>query len=303
MQFVSALITFAFLALLYIGFSAADIVAGDMWQNIIRLLIGSLLTVAGYPLVYLFERVFNLVSNQRLQELCNTSNQLVRQLEQKAPGTFQHSLQVMNMADAVARAIDENPDFLRAAALYHDIGKVNNPMCFVENEFSLGQDEHKYHSELSPLQSAHDIIRHVEDGVLIAKKHRLPQLIIDFITTHHGTTTVRYFYDKFLKEGGDPERIDEFRYTGRKPKSKSQIILMLCDSIEAASRTLKGNNDPETYSRFVEGIVAGKMQEGQFDDAEISISELNIVKETLKQYIAQLNHERIAYPKSKLNKR
>lgn len=303
MQFISALITFAMLALLYIGFSAADVVAGEMGQNIVRLLIGSLLTVAGYPLVYLFERVFNLVSNSRLQELCNTSNQLVRQLEQKAPGTFQHSLQVMNMVDAVARAIDENPDLLRAAALYHDIGKINNPMCFVENEFLLGQDEHKYHSELSPLQSAHDIIRHVEDGVMIARKHRLPQLIIDFIVSHHGTTTVRYFYDKFLKEGGDPERIQEFRYTGKRPKTKAQIILMLCDSIEAASRTLKGNNDPETYSRFVEGIVAGKMQEGQFDDAEISISELNIVKETLKQYIAQLNHERIAYPKSKLNKR
>ena len=138
---------------------------------------------------------------------------------------------------------------------------------------------------------------------VVAVKYGSIVKIIDFIVSHHGTTTVRYFYDKFLKEGGDPERIQEFRYNGRKPKTKSQIILMLCDSIEAASRTLKGNNDPETYSRFVEGIVAGKMQEGQFDDAEISISELNIVKETLKQYIAQLNHERIAYPKSKLNKR
>lgn len=299
MLFVSALISFGILSITYLGFVAADIVAGNVWQNIFKLFVGSLLTVAGYPMVYLFERIFNLVSNSRLQELSNTSNQLIRRLEQKAPGTFQHSLQVMNMADAVARAIDENPDLLRAAALYHDIGKVNNPMCFVENEFSLGQDEPKYHADLSPLQSAHDIIRHVQDGVEIAKKNHLPQLIVDFISTHHGTTTVRYFYDKFVREGGDPERIQEFKYSGMKPKSKSQIILMLCDSIEAASRTLKGN-DPDTYSRFVEGIVAGKMQEGQFDDADISISELNIVKETLKQYIAQLNHERIAYPKSKI---
>lgn len=302
-QFLAAMITFAILACVYLGFRAADVVSGSVWGVLMALFAGSLLTVAGYPLVFLFERIFNLVSNSRLIELCDTSNPLIRTLEQKAPGTFQHSLQVMNMADAVARAIGINPDLIRAGALYHDIGKTCNPLCFVENESLLNQDEeHKYHSGLTPLQSAHDIKRHVDDGIEIAQKHHMPQLIVDFIATHHGTTLVRFFYNKFLKEGGDPALAPEFRYNGRKPVTKAQIVLMLCDSVEAASRTVR-ENTPKAYSDFVEGIVAGKMDEGQFDNADITISELNTVKETLKQYLAQLNHERIAYPKNKSNKK
>lgn len=302
-QFVAAMITFAVLACIYLGFRAADAVSGEVWGVLIALFAGSLLTVAGYPLVYLFERIFNLVSNARLIELCDTSNPLIRALEQKAPGTFQHSLQVMNMADAVARAVHINPDLIRAGALYHDIGKTPNPQCFVENESLLNKEEsQKYHSGLTPLQSAHDIKRHVTDGIEIAQKNHMPQLIVDFIATHHGTTVVRFFYNKFLKEGGDPALESEFRYDGRKPVTKAQIVLMLCDSIEAASRTI-GENTPKAYSDFVEGIVSGKMEEGQFDNAEITISELNTVKETLKQYLAQLNHERIAYPKRKANKK
>ncbi len=300
-QFIAAAITFGVLVLTYLGLRAADLMAGNIWTPLLYLLLGSLLTVACFPLTYLFERMFNLVSDFRLSELSDTSNPLIRMLEQKAPGTFQHSLQVMNMADAVARAVDVNPELLRVAALYHDIGKMNNPLCFVENESLLMKEEHeKYHSGLSPRQSAADIMRHVTDGVEIARKHRLPKLITDFIVTHHGTTVVRFFYDKFLKEGGDPAMSGEFTYPGMKPRTKAQIILMLCDSMEAASRTLRSNT-PETYSRFVESIVSGKMAEGQFDEAEITISELNTVKEALKQYIAQLNHERVAYPKSKVN--
>ncbi len=302
-QFVAAMITFAILACTYLGFRAADIVSGSVWGVLMALFAGSLLTVAGYPLVFLFERIFNLVSNSRLIELCDTSNPLIRSLEQKAPGTFQHSLQVMNMADVVARAVGVNPDLIRAGALYHDIGKINNPLCFVENESLLNKDEeHKYHSGLTPLQSAHDIKRHVDDGVEIAQKQHMPQLIIDFIATHHGTTLVRYFYNKFIKEGGDPALSQEFRYDGRKPVTKAQIVLMLCDSVEAASRTVR-ENSLKAYSDFVESIVAGKMDEGQFDNADITISELNTVKETLKQYLVQLNHERIAYPKNKSNKK
>ncbi len=302
-QFLAAMITFAILACIYLGFRAADTVSGEIWGVLIALFAGSLLTVAGYPLVYLFERIFNLVSNSRLIELCDTSNPLIRTLEQKAPGTFQHSLQVMNMADTVARAVHINPDLVRAGALYHDIGKTLNPQCFVENESLLNKDEsEKYHSDLTPLQSAHDIKRHVTDGIEIAQKNRMPQLIVDFIATHHGTTLVRFFYNKFIKEGGDPALEQEFRYDGRKPVTKAQIVLMLCDSVEAASRTIR-DNTPKAYSDFIESIVAGKMEEGQFDNADITISELNTVKETLKQYLAQLNHERIAYPKHKPNKK
>lgn len=298
-QFIAAFIVFAVLTVIFLSFRAADLIAGNVWKPVLNLFIGSMLSVAGYPLIYLFERLFNLVSSSRLIELCDTSNPLIRSLEQKAPGTFQHSLQVMNMADTVARAVDVNPDLVRAGALYHDIGKINNPLCFVENEFLVtGEDSHKYHADLTPMQSAYDIKRHVSDGVEIAKKNRLPKVIVDFINTHHGTTVVRFFYGKFLKEGGDESQIDEFRYDGEKPKTKAQIILMLCDSVEAASRTLKSNTH-EAYSDFVEGIVAGKMEEHQFDNADVSISELNTIKETLKQYLAQLNHERVVYPKNK----
>ena len=298
-QFVTALITFAVLALVYLGFRAAELVAGNVWRALLSLFIGSMLTVAGYPMIYLFERIFNLVSNSRLIELCDLSNPLIRELEQKAPGTFQHSLQVMNMADTVARAVDANPQMVRAGALYHDIGKMNNPLCFIENESLVKRDDTPgYHSGLSAEQSAHDIIRHVPDGVEIAQKHRLPDQVVDFIRTHHGTTTTGYFYNKFLQAGGDPQLAGDFRYPGMKPLTKEQIILMLCDSVEAASRTLT-EYTPEAYSAFVEKIVAGKMSEGQFDRADISISELGTVKETLKQYLAQIHHERVVYPSKK----
>ena len=301
-QFITALITFAVLALVYLGFRAADMVAGNVWRALLHLFIGSMATVAGYPLVYLFERLFNLVSNSRLIELCDVSNPLIRELEQKAPGTFQHSLQVMNMVDAAARAIGANADLVRAGALYHDIGKMNNPLCFVENESLVAREGvPKYHAGLTPEQSAHDIIRHMQDGVEIARKNHLPDAIVDFIRSHHGTTTTGYFYSQFLRDGGDPALAGEFRYPGIKPVSKEQIILMLCDSVEAASRTLK-EFTPEAYSAFVERIVSGKMDEGQFDRADISISELGTVKETLKQYLAQIHHERIVYPKQKTKK-
>ena len=298
-QFITALITFAVLALVYLGFRAADMVAGNVWRALLQLFIGSMATVALYPLIFLFERLFNLVSNSRLIELCDVSNPLIRELEQKAPGTFQHSLQVMNMADAAARAIGANADLIRAGALYHDIGKMNNPLCFIENESLVSREgSPRYHAGMSPEQSARDIIRHMSDGVEIAQKHHLPDVIADFIRSHHGTTTTGYFYNQFLRSGGDPALAGEFRYPGIKPVSKEQIILMLCDSVEAASRTLT-EFTPEAYSAFVERIVAGKMDEGQFEHADITISELGTVKETLKQYLAQIHHERIVYPKQK----
>ena len=298
-QFITALITFAVLALVYLGFRAADMVAGNVWRALLQLFIGSMATVALYPLIFLFERLFNLVSNSRLIELCDVSNPLIRELEQKAPGTFQHSLQVMNMSDAAARAIGANADLVRAGALYHDIGKMNNPLCFIENESLISREgAPRYHAGMSPEQSARDIIRHMSDGVEIAQKHHLPDVISDFIRSHHGTTTTGYFYNQYLRAGGDPALAGEFRYPGIKPVSKEQIILMLCDSVEAASRTLT-EFTPEAYSAFVERIVAGKMDEGQFEHADITISELGTVKETLKQYLAQIHHERIVYPKQK----
>ena len=298
-QFITGLIIFIALELAYFGFRFIDSVGGSLFLTLGFLFIGSILTVLGYQLVYLFENIFDLVSNSRLAELGDTSNKLLRELESKAPGTFQHSLQVMTMADAAARSIGANVLLVRAGALYHDIGKMNNPQCFIENEALLpAESANGYHSTLDPRQSARDIIAHVKDGLELADQYKLPQVIKDFILTHHGTTHTGYFYNKYINAGGDPADTADFYYPGVKPSTKEQVILMLCDSIEAASRTLKATR-PEDYSDFVEKMVNSKVREGQFDEATISLRELNIIKETLKSYLAQLYHERVVYPKMK----
>ena len=298
-QFIMAGIVFVSMLVTYFGFRLIDMVNDDPYIAVLYMFIGSVLIVAGYPLIYLFERMFNLVSSSRLRELCDTNNRLLRELEHKAPGTFQHSLQVMNMCDAAARAIDANVLLVRAGALYHDIGKMKNPLCFIENE-SMSPGGVHYHEHLSPKESARAIIKHVSDGLELAAENRLPDVIQDFILTHHGTSNTSYFYNKYLNEGGDPNDVSDFFYPGRKPQTKEQIILMICDTLEAASRTLK-DNSAATFSTFVENIVASKMKMGQFDEADISIKDLNTVKETLKAYLSQVYHERVVYPQRKNN--
>lgn len=298
-QFIMSGIVFVSILVIYFGFRMIDMVNDDPYMAVLYMFIGSMLIVAGYPLIYLFERMFNLVSSSRLRELCDTNNKLLRELEHKAPGTFQHSLQVMNMCDAAARAIDANVLLVRAGALYHDIGKMKNPLCFIENESMSPKGVH-YHEHLSPKESARAIIKHVSDGLELAAENRLPDVIQDFILTHHGTSNTSYFYNKYLNEGGDPNDISDFFYKGRKPQTKEQIILMICDTLEAASRTLK-DNSAATFSVFVENIVASKMKIGQFDQADISIKDLNTVKETLKAYLSQIYHERVVYPQRKNN--
>lgn len=298
-QFIMSGIVFFSILVTYFGFRMIDMVNDDPYMAVLYMFIGSMLIVAGYPLIYLFERMFNLVSSSRLRELCDTNNKLLRELEHKAPGTFQHSLQVMNMCDAAARAIDANVLLVRAGALYHDIGKMKNPLCFIENESMSPKGVH-YHEHLSPKESARAIIKHVSDGLELAAENRLPDVIQDFILTHHGTSNTSYFYNKYLNEGGDPNDVSDFFYKGRKPQTKEQIILMICDTLEAASRTLK-DNSAATFSVFVENIVASKMKIGQFDQADISIKDLNTVKETLKAYLSQIYHERVVYPQRKNN--
>jgi len=296
-QFVNALITFAVLVVVYMGFRCIDMISGNTLGAVILLFAASLLPIAGYPLIFLFERIFNLISPNRLAELGDTSNHLLQELEKKAPGTFQHSLQVSNMAEAAARAIGANVPLIRAGALYHDIGKMRNPLCFIENQTTLGiEDAEGYHAGLSPLQSAIDIIKHVSDGVEIAQKNHIPQPIIDFIISHHGTSRQNYFYSKYLKAGGTRDHASDFEYHGRKPRTREELILMLCDSIEAASRTLK-EYTAQSFNDFVENMVDSKMSEGQFEDAEITVRELQTVKEVIKGYLSQIYHERIAYPK------
>lgn len=291
-QFVMAIIVFASLLLTFIGFRLINDTTSLAPWLVAYLFLGSMLSVAGYPLIYLMEKVFGLVSNNRLQELCDPNNRLLRILAQKAPGTFQHSLQVMNLADAAARSIDANVLLVRAGAMYHDIGKTANPQCFIENE-SLGA---KFHDGLSPKESAEMIIRHVTDGLALAAKFQLPEVVSDFILTHHGTTCTAFFYNKYLEQGGDPADAGSFYYKGKRPWTKEQAIIMLCDTIEAASRTLK-DNSPETFDKFVESIVASKINAGQLDDADITLKEITRIKSVLKSYLGQIYHERVVYPK------
>lgn len=301
-QFLVALIIFGVQSLTFFAFWLTDMLEVRILWCIGYLMLGSLLSVIGYSLVPLFELVFNLVSNSRLQDLCDSSNSLIRDLERKAPGTFQHSLQVMNMADVIARAIDANPILLRAGALYHDIGKIENPMCFVENESLLGRtEEEKYHYSLTPAQSSQAIIKHVTDGVELARKHHLPEILIDFISTHHGSSHTGYFFSKYISEGGDPQNDSDFRYPGKKPVSKEQVVLMLCDSIEAASRSLNTYTQ-ESISEFVEHIVNTKRVEGQLNESDITLKEISTFKRVVKQYLLQMHHGRVEYPDQKRTK-
>lgn len=294
-QFITAFIVFLVLLTVYMGFRLVEGISGfHDYRTILYLFIGSMLSVAGYPIIYLFEKIFQLVSNNRLAELTDPNNKMLRDLAHKAPGTFQHSLQVMNIADAAARSIDANVLLVRAGALYHDIGKMANPQCFIENE-TLGA---RYHDGLTPRESALEIIRHVPDGMALADKYKLPAIVKEFIVTHHGTTCTAYFYNKYINSGGDPANAEDFFYKGKKPYTKEQIIIMLCDTLEAASRSLK-DYSAGSISALVENIVKSKMADGQFEDADISLKDLNTVKNVLKSYLQQVYHARIVYPKRK----
>lgn len=295
LQFVTALIVFAVMVLVWGAFRLVDGVSGIAnYRTVLDMALAAFMSVAGYPLIYLFERVFGLVSNTKLAELSDTNNRLLRTLADKAPGTFQHSLQVMNLADAAARSIDANVLLVRAGALYHDIGKINNPQCFTENQTSGV----RFHEDLTPKESAQEIIRHVSDGLAMAEKHGLPQVIREFISSHHGTSSTGYFYTKYLNDGGDPDDVSAFFYNGMKPVTKEHVILMICDSVEAASRSLK-QYSAENISALVDSIVDAKMCQGQFSDADISIREINAIKDEIKSYLQQIYHSRVSYPKRK----
>lgn len=295
LQFVTAFIVFVVMTIVWGAFRLTDGIGGLAdHHTVFDMALGALLSVACYPLIYLFEKIFKLVSNTKLAELSDTNNKLLRELADKAPGTFQHSLQVMNLADAAARSINANVLLVRAGALYHDIGKIANPQCFTENQTS----EIRYHEGLTPKESAQEIIRHVSDGLVIADRHGLPAEIKDFIISHHGTSAAGYFLTQYLNAGGNPEEVSDFYYDGRRPVAKEEVVLMICDAVEAASRSLKDYSQ-ESISGLVDRIVDGKAAEDQFDDADISLREVSTMKETIKSYLQQMYHSRISYPKMK----
>lgn len=251
-----------------------------------------LLVLAAYPLVFIFEKAFGFLSDSTLFELSDSNQPLLRELAEKAPGTFQHSLQVANLAEEVIFQIGGNALLIRVGALYHDIGKMSKPQYFIENQIT----DQNPHDDLEFEQSAEIIIGHVHRGVEIAKKHNLPQPMIDFIRSHHGTTMVQYFYRSFLKKHPEEEaELSRFTYPGPKPFTKEQAVLMMADSVEASSRSLK-TKDEETLEDLVNHIIDDQVKQGQFDQADISFRDVNKIKEILISKLLNIYHIRIEYP-------
>lgn len=295
-QFLISVFAFIGMMLVYVGILFSQDGTGSMFSygHIIFIALNAILIVAAFPFVYLFERIFSLVSHSRLTDLSDTNNRLLRELAVKAPGTFQHSLQVSNLAADAAREIGADDILVRVGALYHDIGKMKNPQCFVENA-PVGFN---YHKELSPIESAQQIIRHVDDGVEIARKHKLPEKVIDFIRTHHARTLTAYFYTQYCNDGGDSSNVEPFMYHGELPTSREQVIVLMADAIEAASRSLKDYSE-ESISNLVEKIVGQRLSDSQLVQADISIKDITLLKAMFKARLEQMYHERIAYPKMK----
>lgn len=264
-------------------------------MDVIPFVVSVMITLMAYPLVYAFEKLFGIVSDLTLMELTNSNSKLLRELSFKAPGTFQHSLQVANLAEAAIYRIGGNPLLVRAGALYHDIGKMTNPQFFIENQ----KTEKNPHDELSPEQSAQIIISHVIKGVEIAKRNQLPDVIIDFVKTHHGTTKVDYFYNLFIKNNPD-KLVDEslYQYPGPIPYSKETAVLMMADSVEAASRALKEHTE-DSINTLVDKIIEHKLKLNQFANSNITLKEITESATIFKAMLKSIYHVRVDYDLSK----
>ncbi|NQZ45050.1 MAG: HDIG domain-containing protein [Flavobacteriaceae bacterium] len=260
------------------------------WTTFGIFLLNGMITLFAQPLIYMYEKIFGLVSDVSLLELSDTNSKLLKELANKAPGTFHHSLQVSNLAEAAANEIGANAMLVRVGALYHDIGKMTKPTFFTENQITNVNP----HDDLPPKESAKIIIDHVIEGIELARKNGIPDRVIDFIRTHHGTSLVYYFYKK--QQEADPETEDApFRYPGPIPFSKETAILMMSDAVEAASKSLKEPTYP-IIDNFVEKIVQGQMQANQFLNANITFQEIEAVKKVLKKKLTNIYHLRVEYP-------
>ncbi len=260
------------------------------WQNFQYFILCGLATLFAHPLIYFYEKIFGLVSDVSLLELSDTNSKLLKELSNKAPGTFHHSLNVANLAEASANEIGANSMLVRVGALYHDIGKMLNPTMFTENQANSVNS----HNELDPKESAQIIIDHVIKGIEIARKNNLPDRVIDFIRTHHGTSLVYYFYRQEREQQGVANK-EDFIYPGPIPFSKETAILMMADSVEAASKSLK---EPSStiIDEFVEKIIDNQMAQGQFLNANITFKEIEIIKKVLKKKLKNIYHLRVEYP-------
>lgn len=291
--FMSVIKVMGVYLLLYIALSITHDASfsGIQGVKLLQFTISGALTIFAYPIVFLFEKIFSLVSDVSLLELTDTNSPLIRRLSDEAPGTFQHSLQVANLAEMGALEVGANALLIRAGAIYHDIGKLKNPRFFIENQSS----NFNPHDDIEFDKSASIIINHVFHGIEIAKENKLPDELIDFIRTHHGTTTVEYFYKQYITNFPD-EELDrkDFTYPGPKPFSKETAILMMADSAEAAARSIK-NPTAENIDNLVESVINKQLNEDQFSDADITLKEITKLKNLFKKKLVNIHHQRIEY--------
>jgi cyclic-di-AMP phosphodiesterase PgpH len=292
--FFTAFSVFTVYTILYTGLSLMD--KGDLKgfnpSDLLIFSANSILVLLSYPVILMFEQKFLLVSETTLRELCDTNHPLLRKFAEEAPGSFQHSLQVANLAEEAARAIGANLLLVRAGSLYHDIGKIANPGYFIENQSYSAS----LHEKLDPKQSSKVIINHVRNGVILAKNYKIPVQVIDFIRTHHGTTVAYFFFRKYIDE--NPERREdykEFSYPGPKPFSRETAIVMMADATEASSRSLPGYTE-ESISELVDRIMFIQEQDGQFTEVPLTFRDISEIKKVFKKRLVNIYHARVAYP-------
>ena len=292
----TALIVVICYALLYFAFEL--ILEDDLTKLNTRMyiyfIINGILLLFAYPLLFILEKTFGFTSNVTLVELSNINTKLLREMSEVAPGTFQHSLQMANLAAEAANRIGANSQLVRTGALYHDIGKIVNPAFFTENQSGINP-----HKSLSYEQSAQVIISHITDGIKLAEKHNLPKVIKDFIRTHHGKGVAKYFYISYKNEHPDEDvDMSKFSYPGPNPFTKEQAILMMADSVEAASRSLQEYTE-ESISTLIDKIVDGQVAEGFFKECPITFKDIAMVKDLFKEKLKTVYHTRITYPELK----
>lgn len=279
-----------------IGYDLSQGLNGDAFDRsrIVYMIIGGILLLFAYPLMYFVEKLFGFTSSVTLVELTNTNNPILRKMSKVAQGTFNHSMQVSNLAAEVADKIGAKAQLARTGALYHDIGKVLNPAFFTENQSGVNP-----HDTISEERSAQIIINHVTDGLRLAEKYHLPQVIKEFIRTHHGTGLVKYFYIQYCnKHVGETIDEDAFRYPGPNPQTREQAVVMMCDSVEAASRSLKEYTE-ESITQLVNRIVDSQLAEGHFKECPITFRDIADAKRTLIDSLKTIYHTRISYPEVK----
>ena len=289
----TALVVFISYALLYFAFELIheDDLTKLNTRMYIYFMINGILLLFAYPLLFLLEKIFGFTSDVTLVELSNINNSLLREMSEVAPGTFQHSLQMANLAAAAANKIGGKSQLVRTGALYHDIGKMVNPAFFTENQSGVNP-----HKSLSYEQSAQVIISHITDGLKLAEKHNLPKVIKDFISTHHGRGLTKYFYISYKNEHPDEEVDQEkFRYPGPNPFTKEQAVLMMADSVEAASRSLPEYTE-ESIITLVDKIIDTQVSEGYFKECPITFKDIATVKALFKEKLKTMYHTRISYP-------